>query len=110
MNPSPTQKAFTPVRHFTREISIDREAFIGQLPSAIPHQVFTLHGDLIRVAEKSGLVWIGMTTLLRAHQEQTRKPMIRLDFAFEGFSESEIEEFMASYSVVAKQTGPETAA
>ena len=110
MIPSLTQKALTPVRHFTCEINIDREALIGQLPSAIPHQVFTVHGDLIRISEKSGLVWIGMTTLMRAHQEQTRAPMMRLDFAFEGLSESEIEEFMASYSVVAKQTGPEATA
>jgi hypothetical protein len=106
MIPSLTQKAFTPVRHFTREINIDREAFIGQLPSAIPHQVFTLRGDLIRISEKSGSVWIGMTTLVRAHQEQTRAPMMRLDFAFDGLSESEIEEFMASYSVVANKRCP----
>ena len=101
MIPSLAQKAFTPVRHFSREIDIDREAFMGQLPSAIQHQVFTLHGDLIRISGKSGLVWIGLTTLVRAHQEKARLPMMRLDFAFEGLSESEIEEFMASYSVVA---------
>ena len=105
MSPSLTQKAFTPVRHFTHEINIDREEFIGRLPSAIPHQVFTVHGDLIRISEKSGSVCIGMTTLVRAHQEQTRAPMMRLNFAFEGLSESEIEEFMDSYSVVAKPNG-----
>ena len=110
MIPSLTQKAFTPVRHFTREINIDREAFIGQLPSAIPHQVFTLRGDLIRISEKSGSVWIGMTTLVEAHRGEMKLPVMRLDFAFEGLSDSEIEDFVSSYNVVATQTGPEAAA
>jgi hypothetical protein len=110
MNYSLKQVALTPVRHFSRELNIDREAFIGQLPSAIPHRVFTLHGDLIRISEKFGSVWIGMTTLVEAHRGEMKLPVMRLDFAFEGLSDSEIEDFVSSYNVVATQTRPEAAA
>jgi hypothetical protein len=106
MNSSLIQVAFTAVRHFSRELNIGREAFIGQLPSSIPHRMFTLHGDLIRISEKSGSVWIGMTTLVEAHRGEMRLPVIRLDFAFEGLSDSEIDDFMSRSNVVAKQTGP----
>jgi hypothetical protein len=37
-------------------------------------------------------------------------PVMRLDFAFEGLSDSEIEDFVSSCNVVATQTGPEAAA
>jgi hypothetical protein len=72
--------------------------------------VFTLHGDLIRISEKSGSVWIGMTTLVGAHRGEVKLPVMRLDLAFEGLSESEIADFVSGCSVVAIQTGPEAAA
>ena len=110
MKSSLAQIALSPVRHFSRELNIDREAFIGQLPTALPQRVFTLHGDLIRIFEKNGSVWIGMTTLVEAHRGDMKSPVMRLDFAFEGLSDSEIEDFVSSCSVVARQTGPEAVA
>jgi hypothetical protein len=110
MKSSLTQVALSPVRHFSTELNIDREAFIGQLPTALQPRVFTLHGDLIRISEKNGSVWIGMTTLFESHRGDIKSPVMRLDFAFEGLSESEIEDFVSSCSVVATQTGPEAAA
>jgi hypothetical protein len=104
------QVAPSAVRYFFTELNIDREAFIGQLPTALQPRVFTLHGDLIRISEKNGLVWIGMTTLVEAHRGEMKSSVMRLDFAFEGLSQSEIEEFVSSCSVCGYKTGPEAAA
>jgi hypothetical protein len=67
--------------------------------------VFTLHGDLIRVSEKNGSVWIGMTTLVEAHRGEMKSAVLRLDLAFEGLSQSEIEEFVSSCSVCGYTNG-----
>src|SRR5687767_4562776 len=99
MNPN-----FAPATHFSREVHIDRGVLLAQLPAAIPYRVFTLRGDLIRIPEKNGAVWIGMTNLGLRHLGLDL-PMMRLDFAFDGLSEREIHDFMSCYDLWLRNRG-----
>lgn len=99
MNPYFTRETFTPVEHFAREVQITRDEFLRQLPDAISHREYTLDGELVRVAEKNGAVWIRMSDLGEKHLGQLDLPMMRLDFAFEGMSPAEIDEFMDAYDL-----------
>jgi hypothetical protein len=99
MNSYYTAETFTPVEHFAREVQIEREEFLRQLPGAIGNRTFTRNGNLIRIPEKNGAVWIKMTELGERHLGQLDLPMMRLDFAFEGLSDTEINDFMGTYEL-----------
>lgn len=94
-----TPETFTPIEHFSREVQADREEFLRELPAAIEDRSFTLNGDLIRIPEKNGAVWIRMTALGDRHLGQLDLPTMRLDFAFEGLAQADIDEFMSTYQL-----------
>jgi hypothetical protein len=99
MKPYFTVETFVPIEHLAREVQTSREEFLRELPDAISNREFTLNGDLIRIPENNGAVWIRMTDLGDKHLGQLDLPMMRLDFAFEGLSQAEIDKFMETYDV-----------
>ncbi len=92
-----TSDTFTPVQDFSREVQIDREEFLRQLPGAIEPRPFSVDGDLVTIPEGNGHVCIKMTPLANEHLGKLDLPMMRVDYAFTGLSEDEIGKFMETY-------------
>lgn len=92
-----TPETFTPVDSFSREVQISRDEFLHQLPDAIGKRAFDIDKDLIAIRVGEGEVAIRMTNLENTDLGQLDLPMMRLDFAFHGLSDREIDNFMDSY-------------
>ncbi len=90
-------ETFTPVDHFSREVQIDRDEFLRQLPGAIDNRVYKLHGDLVTIPESGGQICIRMNRLPDSRLGKLTLPMMRLDFAFDGMTDTEIDTFMDGY-------------
>lgn len=88
---------FAPVEHFSREVQIDRDEFLRQLPGAIEPHTFTLEGDFVKIPEAGGVVVIRLASLPNEQLGQLDLPMMKLDFAFFGLSQGEIDAFMKTY-------------
>ena len=91
-----TSQTFTPLDHLSREVQIDRDEFLRQLPGAIGGRAFSVDGDIITVPEGGGQVRIRLTQLKDKHLGQLDLPMMRIDFDFNGLWD-EIKAFMVDY-------------
>ena len=88
---------FSPVHNFSREVQIDRDEFLRQLPGGIEPRTFSVDGNLITIPEGNGQVCIRLTPLANEHLGKLDLPMMKVDFAFNGLSDDEIEKFMTTY-------------
>ncbi len=92
-----TPETYTPVDHFTRDVQIDREEFLRQLPDAVDKRQFEIDGDIISIPEKDGAVHIRITDLGVKEMGELKLPMLRLDFAFQNMRDEDIDAFMDIY-------------
>ena len=92
-----TSQTFTPLDRLSREVQIEGEEFLRQLPGAIGGRAFSVDGDIITVAEGGGQVRIRLTDLKDKHLGQLELPMMRVDFDFNGLRDEEIKAFMVDY-------------
>lgn len=100
-----TPETFTPVDRFTREVQIHREEFLRQLPGAIEDRPYEVSGDLITVQAGDGTMAILMTDLGARQVGSMMLPMMRLDFAFEGVSDADIDDLMDVYDQRTPRSG-----
>lgn len=87
-------ETFTPV---TREVQIDRDEFLRQLPDAIENRPHDIAGNLVTVSEGQGYVRIRLTDLGVKHMGQLDLPMMKLDFQFDNLTDEQIDGFMDGY-------------
>ncbi len=82
---------------FDREVNISRKEFLRQLPDAIGNREFDIEGNQIIVRDGDKRVRITVMDEGTEKMGALDVPMKEISFAFDGYSEQEIESFMENY-------------
>ncbi|MGI9047261.1 MAG: hypothetical protein ACR2FI_10855 [Burkholderiales bacterium] len=82
---------------FDREVNITRKEFLRQLPDAIGHLEFDTEGNQVIVKDGDKRARITVKDEGTDSMGALNTPMKAISFAFDGYSEEEIEAFMANY-------------
>jgi len=82
---------------FDREVNITRKEFLRQLPDAIGNLKFDVEGNQVIVKDGDKRVCITVKDEGTGSMGALDTPMKAISFAFDGYSEEEIEAFMDNY-------------
>lgn len=82
---------------FDREVNISRKEFLRQLPDAIGNREFDVEGNQVVVRDGDKCVRITVMDEGTEEMGALDTPMKDISFAFDGYSEQEIEAFMDNY-------------
>jgi hypothetical protein len=91
--------------HFTREVQIERQLFLSQLPEAVGNREYEVSGNLVTVKDGSRRVRIELVSKGTEKKGALKLPMKEVHFDFQGFSQAEIDEFMNHYDLATRRPG-----
>jgi hypothetical protein len=91
---------------FTREVQVEREVFLSQLPGAVGNREYEISGNVITVKDgNGGRVTIRLIPQGVKEQGALRLPMKAIEFDFEGFSQAQVDKFMEHYDLATRRPG-----
>jgi hypothetical protein len=83
--------------HRSLDMSLTREEFLRLLPAAVGLETVTLENDCLVHANASKGWRIGLTRLPDLRLGSVVLPLHRVELAFDGFSQQDIQAFMARF-------------
>ena len=81
----------------SREMQMDRQEFLRELPKAIDDLSYEVSGDKVIAGSGDRRIEITMTDEEVRELGSLHLPMERIDFDFVGYTREEIEAFMADF-------------
>ncbi len=87
------------------EITLSRADFVRLLPAAVGNDQFVDEGTVFRHEERHRSWRIDIKSLAELRMGQMRMERYRLSFSFEGYPDTEIDQFMSRFEVNFRRGG-----
>jgi hypothetical protein len=88
-----------------REVQIEREVFLSQLPGAVGDREYDVSGNVITVKDGDRRIRIELISEGTAKKGALRLPVKQIVLDFDGFDQQQVDEFMKHYDLATRRPG-----